>query len=311
MYLAKGRGKDRFEVFEHGQSMDLAERGRVERLLRQGLSQLGSGVAAPVSIIPELHTPTFMAAYQPVFDPHAGTLIGFEALARLTDSDGLDVRPDLFIPIAEETGVIHPLGRAMLELACGQLHIWRAEFPGLERVTMAVNISALQAQDASLADDVHSALQAFNLDPSDLVLEITETALLQVANSTISTLQGLRDEGVGIAIDDFGIGYASLRYLATLPVSAVKIDRSFTAGLPHHETSSNIVRAVAALAADMELTCIVEGVETAERLDALPRGVYVQGFFTGRPQHPDDFDVLALSNQGSPQRGHREQDVAS
>jgi EAL domain-containing protein (putative c-di-GMP-specific phosphodiesterase class I) len=142
-------------------------------------------------------------------------------------------------------------------------------------------------------------LSAHRLQPCDLVLELTETALLQMANSTINALRQLRAEGVGIAIDDFGIGYASLRYLATLPVSVVKIDRSFTAGLPHDATSRKIVNAVAALAADMDLICIVEGVETVEQREALPVGVYVQGYLTGRPQRPETMDVLTLCTEGA------------
>jgi len=295
MYLAKGRGRDRFEVFEHGLHTDVAERVRVEQLLRRALNQL----MHPAAVTADNSAPTFMAAYQPVFDSGTGALMGFEALARLIDGDGLHIAPDVFIPIAEATGIIHPLGRAMLELACGQLQAWRAEIPGLENVSMAVNISALQAQHASLAEDVRHALTTAALDPTDLVLELTETALLQVANSTISALRALRAEGVGIAIDDFGIGYASLRYLATLPVSAVKIDRSFTAGLPHDATSRKIVKAVAALAADMDLTCIVEGVETEEQRDALPTGVHLQGYLTGRPQLPETMDVLTLCAQGA------------
>ena len=234
-----------------------------------------------------------------MFDSGTGALVSFEALARLTDGDGLSIAPDVFIPIAETTGIIHLLGRAMLGLACSQLQAWRGEMPGLENMSMAVNISALQAQHASLGDDVRHALSAAGLDPSDLVLELTETALLQVANSTISGLRTLRADGVGIAIDDFGVGYASLRYLATLPVSAVKIDRSFTAGLPHDQTSMKIVKAVAALAADMGLTCVVEGVETEEQRAALPTGVQLQGFLTGRPQPPESMDVLTLCAQGA------------
>jgi predicted signal transduction protein with EAL and GGDEF domain len=296
MYLAKGRGKDRFEIFEHGLHTDATERIRVEQVLRRALGNL----VHPVSISSDNRTPTFSAAYQPVFDSGSGLLTGFEALARLTDSDGLNIPPDVFIPIAETTGIIHPLGRAMLAIAMGQLQAWRAEIPGLENVSMAVNLSALQAQHSSLGDDVHRALTGAGLKPKDLVLELTETALLQVANSTMSTLRGLRAEGVGIAIDDFGIGYASLRYLATLPVSAVKIDRSFTAGLPHDQTSRKIVKAVAGLAADMGLICIVEGVETDEQRAALPVGVHLQGFLTGRPQPAATMDVLTLCAQGAP-----------
>jgi PAS domain S-box-containing protein len=298
MYLAKRRGKDRFEVFDRGLSTDLAEHGRVEQLLRQALRLHGVSRAEPEGAGTQQGAPTFAAAYQPVFEGDSGKLTSFEALARLTDADGVDVPPEVFIPIAEETGMIHQLGRTMLGLACGQLETWRAETPGLEDVSMAVNVSALQAQHVSLATDVRGALSAHRLDPCDLVLELTETALLQVADSTIMALRTLRVEGVGIAIDDFGIGYASLRYLATLPVSAVKIDRSFTGGLPGDQTSRKIVQAVAGLAADMDLICIVEGVETAEQRAALPKGVYVQGFLTGRPQKPETVDILALLDQG-------------
>lgn len=162
---------------------------------------------------------------------------------------------------------------------------------------MAVNISALQAQHAALSDDVRFALASHDLNPTDLILELTETALLHVAHSTLTSLRVLHAQGVGIAIDDFGTGYASLRYLATLPVSAVKVDRSFTAGLPHDQTSRKIVKAVAALAADMGLTCVVEGVETAEQLAALPVGVHVQGFLTGRPQLPAATDLRQIVSE--------------
>jgi EAL domain-containing protein (putative c-di-GMP-specific phosphodiesterase class I) len=291
MYLAKGRGKDRYEVFESGLQTDLAERGRVEHTLRQALGARAR-VGGPTGMA------RFGAAYQPVFSSRTGELMGFEALARLTDADGLDIPPDVFIAVAEETGLIHPLGRLVLELACSQLAAWRVEVPGLERISMAVNMSALQAQQSTLGDDVRHALLAHRLDPSDLVLELTETALLQVANSTITALRALRASGVGIAIDDFGTGYASLRYLATLPVSSVKVDKSFTAGLPDDATSRIIVNAVAALAADMGLVCVVEGVETVEQLNALPHDVQVQGYLMGRPERPETLDVLGLCTQG-------------
>jgi EAL domain-containing protein (putative c-di-GMP-specific phosphodiesterase class I) len=125
---------------------------------------------------------------------------------------------------------------------------------------------------------------------------------LHAGPSTLSSLQQLHDEGVGIAIDDFGMGYASLRYLATLPVTTVKIDKSFTAGLPEDSTSSKIVRAVAGLAADMHLDCVVEGVETAAQLRALPAGVRVQGYLTGRPLAPALLDLESLARLGKTPR---------
>jgi EAL domain-containing protein (putative c-di-GMP-specific phosphodiesterase class I) len=225
--------------------------------------------------------------------------VGFEALARLVNADGVNVPPDVFIGIAEEIGLIHQLGLRILDLACGQLAHWRHHTPGSAGITMAVNLSAIQAADGSLGGDVHKALTTHALQPQDLILELTETALLQAAHSTIVNLRVLHDEGVGIAIDDFGIGYASLRYLATLPVSALKIDRSFTAGLPHDDVSRKIVMAVAGLAADLDMTCVVEGVETQEQLNALPPSVQLQGYLTGRPQPPEAIDLRKLIAHGA------------
>ena len=215
MYRAKDNGKDRFEVFEHQMRTELDERIRIERVLRRALSQ-------PAEAEQPLE---FWAAYQPIFHGDSGVLSGFEALARLTDELGVAIAPDAFIRIAEETGLIRPLGDAMLDRACGQLAAMRAESPGFEDVTMAVNVSAFQAQHGSLGVDVRRALLAHRLQPRDLVLELTETALLRAGRSTLTNLRVLREQGVGIAIDDFGTGYASLRYLATLPNRASRSTR--------------------------------------------------------------------------------------
>ena len=169
MYRAKDNGKDRFEIFEHQMRTDLDQRGRVERVLRRALARSRK----------DEDSPGFCAAYQPIFEGQAGTLIGFEALARLTDEQGKAIPPDIFIAIAEQTGLIRPLGTGMLDLACGQLAAFRQQLPGFENVTMAVNVSAFQAQHGSLGVDVRRALLANQLQASDLVLELTETALLQ------------------------------------------------------------------------------------------------------------------------------------
>ena len=290
MYHAKHGGKDRFEVFEHGLRTDLAERGRVEQLLRRAVS--------PTVVPVPRGTPTVAAAYQPVVDAATGALVGFEALARLSDGRGGNIPPDVFIPVAESTALIRPLGMLMLDRACGQLALWRRTVPGMAHVTMAVNVSALQAQHASLLDDVRGTLRAHGLTGPDLVLELTESSLLQAAHSTLTALHTLRDDGVGIAIDDFGTGYASLRYLTTLPVSAVKVDRSFTAGLPDDQTCRTIVRAVVGLATELNLTCIVEGVETEEQRSALPVGVQLQGWLTGRPALEPDVAALLAGKLG-------------
>ncbi|MCW2528173.1 MAG: cph2 3 [Pseudonocardiales bacterium] len=307
MYKAKSRGKDRFELFQRAMRADVVERGRVEQVLRGALRRALTAADAPDRPRSDANAATLAPAYQPIIDSNSGALVGFEPLARLTDGDGVAIPPDVFIAIAEETGLIRPLGRLMLHQACQQLADWRAAHTGLDEVTIAVNVSGIQAQDGSLRGDVRSVLAETGLAPKDLVLELTETALLQAAPATITGLKVLRDDGVGIAIDDFGTGYASLRYLATLPVSTLKIDKSFTAGLPSDRTSTKIVFAVAGLAADLDLRCIVEGVETETQRAALPAGVHLQGWLFGSPQTAaaTDIPVLiasALNHRAAPSR---------
>jgi diguanylate cyclase (GGDEF)-like protein/PAS domain S-box-containing protein len=275
MYEAKARGRDRYEVFEQGMRTTLLERGHIEQVLREALRPGASGAER------------LCAHYQPIFCSRTGHLSGFEALARLTDANGLAIAPDAFIAVAEDSGLIQSLGTRMLDLACSQLTAWRDGFAALAAVTMAVNISPLQARHSPLSDDISSALSRHGLAYPDLVLELTETALLEAAGSTMKSLHRMRARGIGIAVDDFGTGYASLTYLATLPVTDIKVDRSFTAGLPGDPTSAKIVRAVARLAEDLELRCIVEGLETEAQRHALPPNVYLQGFLTGRPQSPE------------------------
>lgn len=294
MYKAKSKGRSRFEVFEHSMRASLQERGRIESLLRQVLGTT-TPVTADATAAPGGR---LTAAYQPIFDSGTGELTGFEALARLVDADGASVPPDVFIPLAEECGPIRPLGIHVLDLACGQLTAWR-HAQDMTGITIAVNVSALQAAEGTLGEDVQRALTTHGLEPSDIILELTETALLQAAHSTIVNLRALHATGIGIAIDDFGVGYASLRYLATLPISSLKIDKSFTAGLPHDVISSKIVMAVAGLAADLGLGCIVEGVETEHQRDALPPGVQLQGYLTGRPQPGGEIDVARLIARGA------------
>ena len=295
MYTAKQRGKDRFEVFEYGMRTDLVERGRVERVLRSALRSGQVVTQDAARSVTRAQPNRIWAVYQPIFSAETGTLAGFEALARLADAAGTPIAPDVFIPIAEETGLIQRLGAFVLDQALGQLASWRSRWPEYSALTMAVNVSAMQVAQSSLAEDVRRAVSAHGLQPKDLVLEVTETSLLQAGRSSITALEELHAEGMGIDIDDFGVGYASLRYLATMPVSGVKIDRSFTARLPADTVSRKIVGAIAALAADLELYCTVEGVETADQQHSLPEGVRVQGWHTGMPQHAANIDLPALA----------------
>jgi diguanylate cyclase (GGDEF)-like protein/PAS domain S-box-containing protein len=307
MYRAKALGRDRVEVFQASLRADILERGRVERVLRQALEggpYLAPAPPAPAAgtlpstpATPQRHPGAHAAltsAFQPVVEAGTLELVGFEALARLRDAAGGAIGPDSFIGVAEDTGLIRPLGVQILQAACRQLTQWRASHAGAQALTMAVNVSPLQAQHATLSRDIHTALQASGLQPQDLVMELTETALLHADPATLAMLRELRDDGVGVAIDDFGTGYASLRYLTEMPVTSVKVDRSFTQGLPHDRTCHTIVYAVARLAADLGLSCVVEGVETQDQLEALPAGVHVQGWLTGRPAAAEHLDLDQL-----------------
>ncbi|MEO5834464.1 MAG: EAL domain-containing protein [Nakamurella sp.] len=271
MYLAKQRGRDRFEIFDELSREEAARLAVVERALRNALGPEAQRQAR------------LRVAFQPMFDLTDGHLVGFEALARLTSADGTSIPPDAFIPVAENTGMISGLGATVLDLGLAGLAQWRADHADAVPATLAVNLSARQAHQSDLHDLVIGTLAKYGLGPADLTLELTESILLDTGSAGMLQLSVLHDAGVGIAIDDFGTGYASLRYLTTLPISSVKVDRSFTAGLPTDETDATIVRAIAGLAAELGLTCVVEGIETTSQLAALPAGVLGQGYLLGRP----------------------------
>ena len=291
LYRAKQRGKNRIEVFDESFGADVAQRNWVETELRLALDPDRAG------------PPALTVAYQPVYDLADNTLVGFEALARLKDATGTPIPPDAFIPIAEETGLINALGEQILEQALACLATWHAAHPDDRPATMAVNLSARQAQHADMPRVVQAALTRHHLQPSDLILELTESVLLESGTSTLRQLTELRRNGVGIAIDDFGTGYASLRYLATLPVSSVKVDRTFTATLTTDHTSATIVNAILTLASDLNLDCVVEGLETHEQIAALPTQVQGQGYLLGRPTPTPQNRWLATAAPTSHDRG--------
>ena len=191
------------------------------------------------------------------------------------------------------------MGAVVLRAACAQTELWRQQ-PGLEQLTLAVNVSARQVSRPGFLQRVVTSLEDSGLDPEALTLEITESVLLEATAHTLGDFRALRGMGVGLAIDDFGTGYGSLRYLATLPVTAVKVDRSFTAALLTDPVSATLVRATAGLARDLGLTCVVEGVESLAQLAALPSGphVQVQGYLFGRPSPPERMFLPGSAGQG-------------
>ncbi|MCW2606150.1 MAG: hypothetical protein JWO60_843, partial [Frankiales bacterium] len=250
-----------------------AERRHTERLLRRAV-----------------HDGLLRLHYQPLVDLGTGQVTGAEALVRLQDGDVLRP-PGEFVPLAEQTGLVVELGTWVLREACRQLAVWRCRWPGLQ--SLAVNVSACQVARPDFADVVLGALDDRDLPASALVLELTESVLLEAGPQAVGQLERLQAHGVRTGVDDFGTGYASLTYLRSLPVSFLKVDRSFVSGLPTSAPDNAVVRAVLGLAGELGLECIAEGIETGEQLDALRLlgAVRGQGYLLSRPVPAASFEA--------------------
>jgi EAL domain-containing protein (putative c-di-GMP-specific phosphodiesterase class I) len=272
MYRAKESGRNTYQLCTEEMKARAMERLSLEARLRKAL-----------------HDGQLVLRYQPQINLLTGQIMGAEALVRWNDPDRGLVEPDDFIPVAEETRLIVPLGEWVLRTACRQTKEWHDRGVGLMRV--AVNLSARQFQQADLVQMVRRALDDVRLDPSALELEITETTAMQNGEVTVEVLRALRDIGVGISIDDFGTGYSSLHYLKRFPINAVKIDRAFVRDLGESDGDAAIVSAVIGIARSLRLRVVAEGVETAEQF-AFLRGKdcdEAQGFYFSRPVDADDF----------------------
>jgi diguanylate cyclase (GGDEF)-like protein/PAS domain S-box-containing protein len=268
MFQAKVNGKAGYAVFVPTLREDARSRDALVRNVRQSLADN-----------------TLDVHYQPIVEPGSGRVVAVEALVRIPGPDGRLLDTAAAIAAAEQTGLIGAIGERVLRRSCEQTARWR-RMPEHADLAVAVNLSASEIARPGLYDRVTAIVRSAGLEPGALTLEITESVLLDAGPTTVSDLRRLHDDGIGIAIDDFGTGYAGLRYLATLPVTSIKIDRSFTAGLPHDSVSATIVRATVGLASELRLACVVEGVETAEQLNALPQAprLLVQGWHFARPQ---------------------------
>jgi len=234
--------------------------------------------------------------YQPVVDL-TGRLEKVEALVRWLHPSGRVALPAEFVPVAEVTGLIVPLGEAVLQMACQQLSLWRKEHSSLAGLGVAVNVSSAQLRSASAVDRMTEIISATELPPGALVLEITESVLMDERSGAASKLAALRSLGVRLAVDDFGTGYSSLLYLRRYPLDMLKIDRSFVAGLVDNPEDATIVDAVVRLGHSFGLVTVAEGVETAEQLRLL-RGLGCdmgQGHFWGRPLPPESLLSVLLS----------------
>ncbi|HXW34394.1 MAG TPA: EAL domain-containing protein, partial [Acidimicrobiales bacterium] len=236
----------------------------------------------------------FSLHYQPIFDLRSRRLIGTEALLRWTHPTRGLVPPVEFIPAAEQSGLIVPLGAWVLQSACAQTKAWQEMRPDQPPLKVSVNLSPRQLSETSLVTTVVNALADSGLEPSSLVLEITESSFIRDLETALTTLNSLKTIGIGLALDDFGTGYSSLSYLQRLPVDNVKIDRSFIMGLDTGGHENRIVRAIIDLARAMGIVVTAEGVETYEQLARLTnlQGDLGQGFLLGRPQPPNDLESL-------------------
>ncbi|HYH05500.1 MAG TPA: EAL domain-containing protein [Thermoanaerobaculia bacterium] len=280
MYRAKEEGRNTYQLCTDEMKQRALERLAVESRLRSAVREQ-----------------QLMLAYQPQINLVTGRTIGVEALVRWNDPERGIVGPDSFIPIAEETRLILPLGEWVLRTACRQMKEWQD--CGAGPIRIAVNLSARQFQQHDLVEMVRSALEESGLSPSSLELEITETTAMQNAEATVETLHALRDLGVSISIDDFGMGYSSLNYLRRFPITGVKIDRAFVSDVMVSDGDAAIVSAVIGMARNLRLRVIAEGVETAEQFAFLRSRDCdeAQGFYFSRPVTADDITRMLLAQR--------------
>jgi diguanylate cyclase (GGDEF)-like protein len=268
MYRAKERGRGRFELFDDLVRERVLTRLRTETELRRALER------------DELRV-----VFQPVVDLGDGSVVAVEALVRWQHPDRGLLDPMDFVPVAEDSGLIQPLGRWVLETACHEGAALQQGFPRPQPLLLCVNTSAHQIADAAFPAEVAAIVRRSGLAPGSLALEITESVLMEEAHAPVTVLAQLRDYGLRLMLDDFGTGYSSLGYLKRFPLDAVKVDRSFIAGLGRDEEDSAIVAAVISMAHTLGLTVVAEGVERGEQVDHLRRlGCdRVQGRLLARP----------------------------
>jgi EAL domain-containing protein (putative c-di-GMP-specific phosphodiesterase class I) len=267
MYRSKREGKDRPEIFSSPMNHSL-ERLELEETVRGAIGR-----------------EEFRVYYQPQVLVSTGQTVGFEALLRWEHPERGSLAPSEFIPLAEETGLIIPLGRWVLAEACRQLRIFREQIPPEAPLRMFVNLSARQFRHPELVEEVSAALTETGMDPHDLALEITESVMMQERSTALDILRALKDLGLTLVMDDFGTGYSSINYLKSFPVDILKIDRSMVEGIDEDPENRAIVSATTRLAHALGLEVVAEGVQTAGELDEL-RSMgcdFAQGYYWQRP----------------------------
>jgi diguanylate cyclase (GGDEF)-like protein/PAS domain S-box-containing protein len=275
MYFAKEQGKNNYQFYSKDIKPQSIERLSIETNLRQALQKNELS----------LH-------YQAKLDFKTGAITGVEALLRWQNPSLGSVTPMQLIPVAEETGLIVPIGRWVLKTACAQNVAWQRQ--GLPPVCMAVNLSLRQLSDGDLIKDIKTALEDSGMDPNLLELEITESMVMHNPKRMIKVLSKIKNMGVRLAIDDFGTGYSSLAQLKHFPVDTLKVDRSFIRNIPDNSGDNAITEAIIAMGKTLRLTVVAEGVETQEQMDFLQERSCdeMQGFYFSKPVVPEKFADL-------------------
>jgi len=273
MYRAKELGRNNFQLCTRELTVRAAEHLELQKGLRLALEN-----------------EEFLLHFQPITSIVSGRTVGLEALVRWGHPQKGMVGPTVFIPVAEQTGLILPLGEWVLRSACAELRRWQKDW--LPDLRVSVNFSARQFRERNLASMVESALADASLEPRHLEVEITESIAMEGAEIVVANLNVLRNMGVGIAIDDFGTGYSSMSYLKRYPVTSLKIDRSFVTDAPVNPADAGIVRAIIEMAHGSSLNVIAEGVETKEQFQLLQQyGCNeMQGYWISRPQSAAGID---------------------
>jgi diguanylate cyclase (GGDEF)-like protein/PAS domain S-box-containing protein len=283
MYLAKGKGKDRYEEFQDQMHVAVVERLELEADLRRAV--LENEMC--------LH-------YQPIFDLGSGAIVGFEALVRWQHPTQGLLPPMAFVPFAEEIGLIHLIDRFVLTQACTQARSWQSQGLASPALLMSVNLSARELGDSSIRDSVSLSLLETGFDPANLIIEITESALMRDLDATVRNLKSLKSLGLRIAVDDFGTGYSSFSHLEQLPIDILKVDRSFVANVAHMKIESgraSLTPAIVQLAHTLGLLPIAEGVEQPEQVPSL-RDLdcnLAQGYHLGMPLSAPETEELLRS----------------
>jgi len=283
LFAAKNQGRNTYQFYSAAMTQESQRRAQLQTGLRRALEAR-----------------EFTLVYQPKFSLYNGKIVGAEALLRWAHPQQGFISPAEFMPVAEDSGLIVPIGREVLRLACRQCKQWLDQ--GLAMPRLSVNLSAVQFKRDNLANTVMDTLQACGLPPQQLELEITESLLMQQADNTINVLEQFREAGIFISVDDFGTGYSSLNYLKRLPVDILKIDRSFIDEIPSNADDVAITSAIISLGHHLNLKVIAEGVETAAQLEFLQQTGCdeVQGYYFSKPLPVAEFEAMLKSGVAPP-----------